>query len=217
MSYKAVIFDLDGTLLDTLEDLRDAVNAALRSQSLPERSLEEVRNFVGNGIVRLMERAVPGGSGHPAFEEIMQAFRTFYQEHCQDKTSPYPGILDMLRQLREDKIKTAVVSNKADFAVRELMPVYFAGLIDTSYGENEAAGIRKKPSPDMVNQALRDLGCTAQSAVYVGDSDVDLETAANAGMDCISVSWGFREREFLLRHGAQIIIDEPSQLAEKIY
>ncbi len=138
MKYKAVIFDLDGTLLDTLEDLRDAVNTALRSQNLPERSLEEVQDFVGNGIVKLMERAVPGGSGHPAFQEIMQVFRTFYGDHCQDKTSPYPGILDMLRSLRENNIKTAVVSNKADFAVRELMPVYFAGLIDTSYGENEA-------------------------------------------------------------------------------
>ena len=216
MRYKAVIFDLDGTLLDTLEDLKDAVNAALRSQKLPERSLEEIRNFVGNGIVRLMERSVPEGSNHPAFDEIMRVFRAYYGEHCQDKTSPYPGIPDMLRRLRESHIRTAVVSNKADFAVRGLIPVYFDGLIDTSYGENEAAGIGKKPSPDMVWQALHDLGCQKECAVYVGDSDVDLQTAANVGMDCIGVSWGFRGREFLQQHGAQMIIDEPSELIEKI-
>lgn len=216
MKYQAVLFDLDGTLLNTLEDLRDAVNAALRSQGLPERSLEEVRNFVGNGIVRLMERAVPGGKDHPAFNEIMNVFCAFYGEHCQDKTAAYPGIPEMLRTLKKYHIKTAVVSNKADFAVQELMPVYFSGLIDTAYGENEAAGIRKKPSPDMVQQALRDLGCETEHTVYVGDSDVDLQTAANAGMDCISVSWGFRGREFLRQHGAGIIIDEPSELPEKL-
>lgn len=216
MGYKAVIFDLDGTLLNTLEDLKDAVNAALRSQGLPERSLEEVRDFVGNGIVKLMERAVPEGSNHPEFDTIMKAFRAFYGEHCQDKTLPYPGVLDMLRSLRENHIRTAVVSNKADFAVRELIPVYFDGLIDTSYGENEAAGIRKKPSPDMVQKALSDLDCQRECAVYVGDSDVDLQTAANAGMDCIGVSWGFRGREFLQQHGAQVIIDDPSELFEKV-
>lgn len=216
MKYQAVLFDLDGTLLNTLDDLRDAVNAALRSQDLPERSLEEVRNFVGNGIIKLMERAVPEGKDHPAFSEIMDVFRAFYGEHCQDKTSVYPGIQEMLRTLKKNHIKTAVVSNKADFAVQELMPVYFPGLIDTAYGENEAAGIRKKPSPDMVRQALRDLGCETEHTVYVGDSDVDLKTAANAGMDCISVSWGFRGREFLRQHGAGTIIDDPSELPEKL-
>lgn len=216
LRFKAVIFDLDGTLLDTLEDLKDAVNAALRSQRLPERSLEEIRNFVGNGIVKLMERAVPEGREHPAFDDIMKEFRAYYGEHCQDKTSTYPGIIDMLRRLRDSNIRTAVVSNKADFAVRELIPVYFDGLIDTAYGENEAAGIGKKPSPDMVRQALHDLDCEEECAVYVGDSDVDLQTAANAGMDCIGVSWGFRGREFLQQHGAKVIIDEPSELFEKM-
>lgn len=216
MKYQAVLFDLDGTLLNTLDDLQDAVNAALRSQDLPERSLEEVRNFVGNGIIKLMERAVPEGRDHPAFDEIMNVFRSFYGEHCQDKTSVYPGIKDMLCTLKKNHIRTAVVSNKADFAVQELMPVYFYDLIDTAYGENEAAGIRKKPAPDMIRQALRDLGCGTEDAVYVGDSDVDLQTAANAGMDCISVSWGFRGREFLRQHGAGIIIDEPSELSEKL-
>lgn len=216
MKYEAVIFDLDGTLLNTLEDLKDAVNAALQSQGLPERSLEEIRCFVGNGIVKLMERAVPDGRKQPAFDEIMKVFRAFYTEHCQDKTAPYPGIVEMLCILRKNHIKTAVVSNKADFAVQELIPVYFDGLIDTSYGENETAGIRKKPSPDMVRQALRDLECRTENAVYVGDSHVDLQTAENAGMDCIGVSWGFRGREFLRQHGAEIIIDEPAELFEKI-
>ena len=216
MKYEAVIFDLDGTLLDTLEDLRDAVNKALRSQGLPQRSLEEIRSFVGNGIVKLMERAVPDHRETLAFDELMEGFRAFYGEHCRDKTAPYPGIMEMLRTLRENDIKTAVVSNKADFAVRELIPVYFGGLIDVAYGENEAAGIRKKPAPDMVQQVLRELGCRTGNAVYVGDSDVDLQTAANAGMDCIGVSWGFRGREFLRQHGAGIIIDEPSELLEKV-
>lgn len=214
MRYDAVVFDLDGTLLDTLEDLKNAVNAALRSQKLPERSIEEVCHFVGNGIVNLMKRAVPGGGEHEAFEEIMAVFRAFYAAHCEDHTAPYPGIVEMLTELKRKRIKTAVVSNKADFAVQELVPVYFKDLIQVAHGENETAGIRKKPAPDMVELALRELGCPAGRAVYVGDSDVDLDTAAGAGMDCISVSWGFRKKEFLIRHGARTIIDRPEELSE---
>ncbi len=214
MRYEAVVFDLDGTLLDTLEDLTEAVNAALRSQNLPERTKEEVRNFVGNGIVNLMRRAVPGGEGHPAFDSMMDEFRRFYGKHCRDKTAPYHGIPELLDCLARKGVRMAVVSNKADFAVQELIPVYFGGRIAVAHGENEAEGIRKKPCADMVFRALEELGCPAGRAVYVGDSDVDLQTAANAGMACISVSWGFRGREFLEEKGAKYVIDRPEELLD---
>lgn len=212
MSYKAVIFDLDGTLLNTLQDLTDAVNAALSSQQLPLRTIDEIRHFVGNGIIKLLERAVPEGKKHPAFDEICTVFRKYYGEHCQDKTSPYEGILPLLNDLKTRKIQAAVVSNKADFAVQELIPFYFGDLIAVAHGENEAGGIRKKPAPDMVLQTLKELECEAGETVYVGDSDVDIETAENAGLDCISVSWGFRSRDFLEEHGASLIINKPEEL-----
>ena len=210
--YEAVIFDLDGTLLDTLEDLKNAVNAALKSAGLPERTMEEVRGFVGNGIVKLMERAVPEGENHPAFDAIMDTFRQYYGVHCRDNTAPYRGIPELLDALRERGIKMAVVSNKAEFAVQELIPLYFKEQISAAYGENETAGIRKKPHADMVFQALKEMGCTREKALYVGDSDVDLETADNADMVCVAVSWGFRERRFLEDRGARYIIDRPDEL-----
>ncbi len=214
MKYQAVIFDLDGTLLNTLEDLTDAVNAALVTKGLPCRTIEEVRQFVGNGIVKLMERAVPGGKEHPDFPELMDAFRKYYGEHCEDKTTPYDGILALLDALKDKKMKMAVVSNKADFAVQTLIPRYFGDRISYAFGENEEAGIHKKPSPDMVNQALQKLGVSREDAVYVGDSDVDLQTAKNSQMDCVGVSWGFRGRKFLEENGATYIIDKPQQLLE---
>lgn len=212
MKYEAAIFDLDGTLLNTLEDLADAVNAALKENGMPSRTLEEVRQFVGNGIVKLMERAVPQGKENPAFDSTLQDFKKYYGHHCNDKTKPYPGILDTLNRLKERGVPMAIVSNKADFAVKELNPLYFEGVIDVALGENEAAGIRKKPAPDMVFRALNTLGCPVGKAVYVGDSDVDLATAKAAGMPCIGVSWGFRGRDFLKEHGADIIIDKPEEL-----
>jgi phosphoglycolate phosphatase len=216
MKYETIVFDLDGTLLNTLEDLTDAVNTALASENLPERSVEEIRGFVGNGIVKLMERAVPGGRQHPAFDSMMKEFRAFYSEHCQDKTAPYDGILELLKNLHEKGMKMAVVSNKADFAVKELIPVYFADYISVCHGENEDEGIRKKPAPDMVFHALEEMNCPVEKAVYVGDSDVDLQTAKNAGMDCVGVSWGFRGRKFLEENGAKYVIDIPSELLEVI-
>lgn len=217
MKSKAVIFDLDGTLLNTLEDLTDAVNVALAKYHMPVKTQEQVRQYVGNGIVKLMERAVPEGRKHPAFDMALQEFKQYYGVHCRDKTAPYPGILNMLRRFRNNGFQMAVVSNKADFAVKELMPVYFQGLIEIAYGEDEAAGIRKKPSPDMVFQALREMDCSVDQAVYVGDSDVDLETASHAGMACIAVSWGFRSREFLEQHGAERIADTPDDLLSYVF
>lgn len=212
--YEAVVFDLDGTLLDTLQDLTNAVNAALRSEKLPDRTLEEVQNFVGNGIVKLMERAVPEGKEHPSFDNMMNRFRRYYGEHCRDNTAPYKGIPELLDVLKERGIKMAVVSNKADFAVQELIPLYFDPWISVAYGENERAGIRKKPHADMVFQALKEMGCTPERAVYVGDSDVDVETAKNAGMVCVGVSWGFRGRKFLEEQKATYVIDQPEDLLD---
>lgn len=212
MKYEAIIFDLDGTLLNTLEDLTDAVNVVLAKYNMPIKTLEQIRQYVGNGIVKLMERAVPEGRNHAAFDKALEEFKQYYSVHCRDKTAPYPGILNMLQQFKEHGVRMAIVSNKADFAVKELNPVYFQGLIEIAHGENEAAGIRKKPSPDMVFQALREMDCGIDKAVYVGDSDVDLATAANAGMTCIGVSWGFRGREFLEKQGAELIVDTPEEL-----
>lgn len=215
-SYDAVIFDLDGTLLDTLTDLADSLNAVLQLHDLPLHTKDEVRRFVGNGIRKLIERAIPGGTGHPQYEQIYQDFCTYYGEHCMDATEPYPGVPSLLDWLKKAGYQTAIVSNKADFAVKKLNRIYFEGMIPVAIGERE--GIRKKPAPDTVFQALRELGVEAQHAVYVGDSDVDLETAANAGMDVIPVCWGFRSREFLIEHGAvsERIVSNVRELREQI-
>ena len=193
-----VVFDLDGTLLDTLEDLKNSVNYAMRHFDYPERTLDEVRRFVGNGIVLLIQRAIPGGKDDPNFEEAFALFKEHYGKHCNDTTKPYEGIMELLHILKEHNIKIAIVSNKADFAVKELNEIYFKGMISVAIGEKESEGIRKKPAPDTVREALKELGSTAESSVYVGDSDVDIETARNSGMDEILCDWGFRGEEFLL-------------------
>lgn len=216
MKYHAVIFDLDGTLLDTLEDLTEAANAALVKNGMPERTIGQVREFVGNGIAKLIERAVPDGTDESAAARVLADFRIYYKEHCRDNTAPYEGVVELLGRLRGAGLKLAVVSNKAEFAVKELVPVYFGDRITVAHGEDEAAGVRKKPAPDMVELALSECGCPSERAVYVGDSDVDIETAANAGMDCISVTWGFRRREWLLAHGAEVLAETPEELYNKI-
>lgn len=212
--YKLAIFDLDGTLLETLEDLHDSTNHALVSQGLPPRTLDEVRRFVGNGIHKLIERAVPEGSSSETVEQVFEEFKTWYAVHCNDKTHAYDGIKEMLLALRKAGVRTAVVSNKADFGVQTLCKTYFSGLLDVAVGQRE--GIRLKPAPDSVNEVLRLLEIRREDAVYIGDSDVDIDTARNAGMDCISVTWGFRRREFLLEHGAVILADKPENLEEII-
>lgn len=212
--YKLAIFDLDGTLLETLEDLHDSTNHALVSQGLPPRTLDEVRRFVGNGIHKLIERAVPEGSSSETVEQVFEEFKTWYAVHCNDKTSAYDGIKEMLLALRKAGVRTAVVSNKADFGVQTLCKTYFSDLLDVAVGQRE--GIRLKPAPDSVNEVLRLLEIRREDAVYIGDSDVDIDTARNAGMDCISVTWGFRRREFLLEHGAVILADKPENLEEII-
>ena len=212
MTYSAYIFDLDGTLLDTLGDLAASVNYALRSYRLPEHSIDEVRMMVGNGVRLLMERAVPGGAAHPLFDEVFATFRQHYMAHSLDTTRPYDGILDVLHQLRRRGCRTAVVSNKFDAATKSLCRHFFADAVEVAIGEHEAAGIRKKPAPDTVSEALRQLGVSREEAVYVGDSDVDVLTAKNSGIPCISVLWGFRDKDFLLAHGATTFVRRPAEL-----
>ena len=204
------VFDMDGTILNTLDDLMDSTNFALKNNGLKERSLEEIRFFVGNGIQKLIERAVPQGTSKEVFEKVFADFKSHYKIHCADKTSYYDGIPSVIQTLRKMGVKTAVVSNKADFAVQELVEVYFKGLFDVALGER--AGVSKKPSPDMVNAALSVLGVEKESAFYIGDSDVDFETAKNSSLDFIGVSWGFRGRKFLENLGAKNIIDSPEEL-----
>ena len=210
--YSVYIFDLDGTLLDTLGDLAAAVNYALRKYGLSEHSIDDVRSFVGNGVRVLMQRAVPEGEANPLFEEVLAAFCSYYLEHSLDTTRPYDGIPELLAELRRRGCHTAVVSNKFDAATKELCRYFFADTIEVAVGEHEAEGIRKKPAPDTVEEALRQLGVTKEGAVYVGDSDVDILTAHNAGLPCISVLWGFRSREFLQANGATTFVTSPLQL-----
>lgn len=208
--YDTAIFDLDGTLLNTLDDLHGAVNAALGAYGLPLRKKEEVRAFVGNGIAKLMERAI--GDHDVDFDGALAAFKAHYQAHCKDKTAAYAGIVELLTALKARGVKTAVVSNKADFAVKILAEEYFDGLLLAAVGENESAGIRKKPAPDSLLAVMEKLGAARERTVYVGDSEVDILTAKNAGVDCLSVTWGFKDRDFLMKNGARVLIDEPSQI-----
>lgn len=208
--YNTVIFDMDGTLLDTLEDLKDAVNHALRTLGMPERTVAEVRSFVGNGVRRLLELAVPRGDKNPKFEEAFRLFREYYAVHCNDKTKAYDEVVALLRELKEEGYALAIVSNKLDSAVKELNEIYFDGIVRTAIGERE--GVAKKPAPDTVFAALEELGMPAETAVYVGDSEVDIMTAKNAGIPCISVLWGFRDQEFLKDQGAVFFADTPMEV-----
>ena len=207
--YDTYIFDLDGTLLNTLDDLAAATNYALRTNGLPQHSVDDVRRFVGNGVRMLMRRAVPDGEQNPRFEAAFTAFRQYYMAHSLDTTRPYDGVMTMLRSLKSRGCRLAVVSNKFCAATEELCRHFFDGLIEVAIGENEAAGIRKKPAPDTVFEALRQLGVGPDGAVYVGDSDVDILTARNAHLPCISVLWGFRDRDFLTANGATTFVAAP--------
>ena len=213
--YNTYIYDHDGTMLDTLQDLADSVNYALRQHGMPEHSIDDIRRFVGNGVRLLMERAVPDGAENPQFEVTFATFRQHYMKHSLDTTRPYEGISELIHELKARGCKMAVVSNKMMAATQDLVRHFFPD-IEVAIGENEAAGIRKKPAPDTVFEALRQLGypptshpSPLTSVVYVGDSDVDLATARNSGIPCISVLWGFRDRDFLLAHGATTFVEHP--------
>lgn len=208
--YETYIFDLDGTLLDTLDDIADAVNATLRKYGLKERTIDEVRAFVGDGLKMLLRRSV--GEDRADLDEMLINLKEYYREHCEDKTKPYDGVLSLLQSLKRQGKKMAIVSNKADFAVKRLAKTYFHGLIDVAIGENEEQGIRKKPAPDSVFSAMKILNADASTSVYVGDSDVDVQTAKNAYLPCISVTWGFRDEAFLRKFGGEIFAFQPSDI-----
>ena len=209
--YDTYIFDLDGTLLSTLDDLAASCNYALRTNSMPQRTIDEVRRFVGNGVKKLMERAIPDGLLNPKFEKTYADFRQHYMQHNLDTTKPYDGIMQLLRELNRRGKKIAVVSNKFYAATQELCEHFFGkALVPVAIGERE--DIRKKPAPDTVVEALRQLNASADTAVYIGDSDVDIETARNSGMPCISVLWGFRDRQFLIDHGATTLVERPEEI-----
>lgn len=216
MRYDTVIFDLDGTLLNTLDDLAAATNYALARMGWPARTTDEVRAFVGNGAQLLIRRAAPPRSAEEELQRCLELFKARYQAHRLDATAPYPGVTEMLEALRKKGCRLAVCSNKFDAAVKELARDFFPGVMDAAAGENEAAGIPKKPHPAMVHTIMAALKAAPERTVYVGDADTDIDTARNAGIPCVSVTWGFRDRAFLLAHGAQTLIDTPMELVDII-
>ncbi len=210
MKYMLAVFDMDGTILDTLDDLTNTLNMSLREVGMPERTKEEVRSFVGNGVGKLLERAVPRGTTEGEMSTLAEVFRTNYAAHCADLTKPYDGVPELIAALRREGVKTAVVSNKVDFAVQALVADYFPGLFDMAVGERE--GVRRKPAPDSVHAVMAALGIDRVRTVYIGDSDVDADTAKNAGVDFIGVEWGFRSREVLAEHGATVTVGRAEEL-----
>lgn len=208
--YKTYIFDLDGTLLNTLGDLAASTNYALRLYGMPEHTIDDVRRFVGNGVGKLIERAIPEGLANPQYEDVLATFRKHYMLHSLDTTAPYPGIESLLHSLRSHGCNVAVVSNKFYNATVELCRHFFADTVEVAIGERE--NIRRKPAPDTVFEAMRQLGVSAEDTVYVGDSDVDVATARNSGIPCISVLWGFRDRDFLIEHGATTFVNTPEDI-----
>ncbi|MBR4982608.1 MAG: HAD-IA family hydrolase [Lachnospiraceae bacterium] len=214
MKYELIVFDMDGTILDTLEDLKNSMNYTLKLHNMPERTLDEIRSFVGNGIHRLIELAVVEGTCSEKIDEIHKDFMKHYEVHCADFTRPYNGVNDLIKTLRNRGYKTAVVSNKADAAVQDLCIQYFPGLFDLAIGERPE--IAKKPAADMVNLALEQLQVSKENAVYIGDSDVDVATARNSNLDMIAVDWGFRTRKFLMEQGAETIVSNPEEILELV-
>ena len=205
-----IIWDLDGTILNTLDALSDSVNYALQSSGLPKRNKTEIRRYLGNGIRNLVQQSAPKNITEELFEQTFQTFRSYYFEHCLIKTKPYEGITELMAQLKTDDYKMAIVSNKAQKAVTDLNNKFFSEHITIAIGEQE--GIQRKPAPDMVNNALELLGSSPAHTVYIGDSEVDLQTARNAQMPCISVLWGFRDKDFLIQHGATAFAEKPQDI-----
>lgn len=207
-----LIFDLDGTLLYTLEDLKDSVNFALKKYNYPPISLEQTKKFVGNGVKKLVERAIPDGGNNINFEACLNTFKTNYSQNMFNKTQPYEGVTGMLTQLKQKGIKIAVVSNKFDSAAKGLCKKYFGNLIDIVVGQSES--IPQKPSPESIFKVIKYFDGNIKNCIYIGDSEVDIQTAKNAGIPCISVSWGYRNRKILEKAGAKIIIDKPSEILD---
>jgi len=214
MKYKGILFDMDVTVLSTLDDLADSVNETLRHFGMPERSMEEVRCFIGNGARRLIELSVAEGTPEALTEEVLGWYKNWYDAHCRIKTAPYEGIVEMLEKLKAAGVKLAVVSNKPDAAVKILAADFFPGLLECAVGDSPA--VRRKPWPDTVELAMKEMGLSKEDCCYVGDSEVDVETARRAGTDCVSVSWGFRSIAELEEAGASCIVHNANELYEKL-
>lgn len=215
-----VVFDLDGTLLDTVDDLAAAVNHALDAINLPPRSREEVATYLGNGIRLLVERAIAGRVSAEQEEDAFSAFKTYYLEHCLDYTQPYEGIMELLTCLKEATVPTAIVSNKLDPAVKALNARFFADYVQVAIGEGapleqvEGGRVRRKPNPDALIAVMQQFGASPAETLYVGDSEVDIETARRAGLRCLSVTWGFRSEEQLIAAGAETLIHSPLEILD---
>ena len=210
MKITTVIFDMDGTVLNTLDDLTVSVNYVLRQFGMPERTLEEYRQFFGSGIRYALECAVPEGTPEETIDRMLPVFREHYDAHCLDRTGPYKGIPELMKALKERGYKMAIVSNKIDSAVKELNERFFSEYVDVAIGESE--GVKRKPAPDTVIHALKELGSTQEESVYIGDSEIDFQTAVNSKLPCISVLWGFRDKDFLIEQGADIFANIPEDI-----
>ena len=216
MKYSLVIFDMDGTILNTLDDMTDSLNVILEKYKMPLHTPDEVRFMVGNGIPKLIERAIPDGRSNSDFDNVLKDFLSWYEAHCAIKTAPYDGVVDCIKKLRAAGIKIAVNTNKVEEAAVALCDDYFPGLFDVISGSRP--GMPPKPAPDGIYEILKRAGMDGKSegqkAVFIGDSDVDMQTGMNAGLDVIGVDWGFRGKDFLKEHGAEVIMMKASELAE---
>ena len=207
-----IVWDMDGTVLNTLIDLRDSVNYVLKKYNMPEHTIEEYRRYFGSGIRYALECAVVDGTPSETIDEMLPIFKEHYDVHCLDNTCPYDGILDAMKKLKEKGYKMAIVSNKIDSAVKELNEKFFKEYVDVAIGET--SGTKRKPAPDMVEQALKELGSSKEESIYIGDSEVDLQTARNSNLPCISVLWGFRDRDYLIEQGATTFAETPEELIQ---
>lgn len=207
-----MIFDMDGTVLNTLDDLTTSVNYVMDKFGFPNRTVEEYRRAFGNGIRRAIELNVPEGTSKETIDEMLPVFKQYYDKHCLDKTRPYDGILELMKELKKRGYKMAIVSNKIDSAVKELNKKFFSEAIDVAIGESP--GINRKPAPDSVIEALKELGSTKEEAIYIGDSEVDFQTAVNSGLPCILVLWGFRDKDYLEEIGADVFATTPADVLD---
>lgn len=214
MKYKLAIFDMDGTILSTLDDLANGVDYALSENGLPARSKQETRAALGRGVRFLIEQSVPDGLSDAEISKVEEDFLKYYKVHSMDNTRPYDGIVELIKEVRASGIKTAVVSNKIDSAVKELCANFFEGAFDVAYGER--IGIPRKPDPKPINAIIDEFGLSKNEVVYIGDSEVDLLTANNAKIDHIIVTWGFRDRAFLEQNGAKNLVESMEELKAEI-
>ena len=214
MKYKAVLYDMDGTVLDTLGDLVNAVNYTMEHFGCPTRGEKEIMSFLGNGAKNLITCAAPAGTAPEKIDEMLEFYLPWYNSHCTILTAPYEGIIELMQELKAKGVKQAVISNKQDSAVKPLAAHYFPGLLESALGESEK--VKKKPNPDAVLAALAELGVDKSEAIYVGDSEVDVATAINADMDCAAVSYGFRSEEELIAAGAKVICHNVKELRDYI-